>query len=240
MINPTGLRVDKDEENSLPQTNNNIQTSKENDNTSETVKLDINDLVDNECKTTVKENNTIDQYVFTEFDTNLTNRKITNLDELPSVDLIDDDLFLNKSFSESVKTSKAMLWHVRMGHASVDYLRKLQSLWRDNKDLQSVIFDDEIRECEICALTKLLKLPFKNQRSRAERPLQIIHSDVIEKISPSTHPFGYQYIIVFIDDYSRMALTYPMKTKDATGRCLDRFITTSRNLLGTNKKICYL
>ncbi|XP_043475029.1 uncharacterized protein LOC122506779 [Leptopilina heterotoma] len=206
----------------------------------QTVDLKIDQINDNECKTITKGDNTCDLCAFTDFDTQITNRKITNLDDLPSVDLLEDDFVLNKSFTESIKESKAMLWHVRMGHASVDYLRKLQGLWKDNKELQGVVFDESRRECEICALTKLSKLPFRNQRSRATRPLQIIHSDVMGKIAPLTHPFGYQYISVFIDDFSRMALAYPMKTKDATGHCLERFIKSARNLLDSNEKFCYL
>jgi len=59
------------------------------------------------------------------------------------------------------------------------------------------------------------------------------------KISPATHSFGYQYIAVFVDD-SRMALAYPMKSKDNTGHCFEQFIMSARNLLGSNEKVCYL
>lgn len=109
-----------------------------------------------------------------------------------------------------------MLWHVRMGHTSVGYLRKLQSFWKNEKDTQSVVFGKSTRDCEICALTKLTKLPFESQRTRASRLLQIIHLDVMG-ISPPTHPHGYRYYAAFIDDHSQIALAYPMRTKDETG-----------------------
>lgn len=69
-----------------------------------------------------------------------------------------------------------------MGHAADSYLRDLQSLWKNNKDLLSVIFDDSILECEICVLTKLSKLPFRSKRKEASRQLQIIHSNVMGQV----------------------------------------------------------
>lgn len=174
------------------------------------------------------------------FDTTITDRRITNLDDLPTVDLLDIESPFSKNYSDFVKTNKAMLWHVRMGHASLNYLKQLQVLWKDNKDLQNVVFDKSIQDCEVCSVTKLQKLPFKGERNRATRPLQIIHSDVMGKIKPVTHPTGYQWISVFVDDYSRLALAYPMKTKDETGYCLEKFIKSARNLLGKDEKVCFL
>lgn len=172
----------------------------------------------------------------------VTSRKITNLHEIPEIDLLNDDNFLIDVNSKLKYINKAMLWHMRMGHASLDYLRNLQKIWVDNKELQTVNFNDNdsIIDCEVCLIAKMKRLPFKSERTRASRPLQVIHSDVMGKISPATYPHGYQYVVVFVDDYSRFALAYPMKTKDETGYCLEQFIRSARNLLGTNEKICFL
>lgn len=45
------------------------------------------------------------------------------------------------------------------------------------------------------------------------------------KISPVSYPEGYKFISVFVDDYSRLAMGYPMKSKDETGHYLKNFVT---------------
>ena len=62
----------------------------------------------------------------------------------------------------------------------------------------------------------------------------------MRKISPQTYPSGFQYLLVFVDNFLIPALTYPMKTKDETRHCLEKFLISARNLLGKDAKVCYL
>ena len=62
----------------------------------------------------------------------------------------------------------------------------------------------------------------------------------MEPIKPVSFPGGNKFIIVFIDDYSRYARIFSIKTKDQAGKCLEKFLQNTRNLLGKNQKICYI
>ena len=59
-------------------------------------------------------------------------------------------------------------------------------------------------------------------------------------ISPVTYPKKYKYISVFVDDYSRFAMAYPMNTKDETAFCFESFVKNGQNLLGIDTKVYYL
>lgn len=118
--------------------------------------------------------------------------------------------------------------------------QSLQKKFLENKELNSVVFDEKITKCEVCLIEKINNLPFLSTRNRATAPLQIIHLDIMGPISLATFPKGYRFISIFIDDYSRLAMAYPMKTKSETGQCLKYFVRSARNLLGRDAKECYL
>ncbi|KAJ8670822.1 hypothetical protein QAD02_002081 [Eretmocerus hayati] len=87
-------------------------------------------------------------------DTTVWDRKIHNVDELPIIGLPENECPISADCRQSSASDIALLWHVRMGHASVEYLKALKSRFPDNKELQEAIFDESIRECEICMVAK--------------------------------------------------------------------------------------
>lgn len=179
-------------------------------------------------------------YELSNFDTTIWVRNFQNINELPTVDLNNDEIPTSNNYNKLMKNNRVMLWLVRFGHASVAYLKALQLKFAENKELNEAIFDDSIKDCEVCLISKFYRLPFNMTRRLATSPLQIVHSDVIEPISPASHPKRYRYISIFVNDFSRIAMAYPMKTKRATGHCLEMFVRSARNLLGHDAKMCYL
>lgn len=59
----------------------------------------------------------------------------------------------------------------------------------------------------------------KKGGTRAKAPLELVHLDVVGKITPASKGES-NYFVTFIDDYSRFTVVYPMKTKNEV---LDRF-----------------
>ena len=97
-----------------------------------------------------------------------------------------------------------------------------------------------IVECETCPITKSMKLPFGKGRNRAEKPLQIIHTDTMGPISPVSHPSGFKFVVVFIDDHSRTALADPMRQKSEVPTFLRECVVSMRNVIGSDEKMCFL
>lgn len=185
-------------------------------------------------------NKEVNESIGVDCDISLLPDETVKVDESSSLDNIQEMFIsspLDKKPNNFDRVNEAMLWHVRLGHASLNYLKKLQKIY---KSLENVKFDNSILECETCIMAKMEKLPFKETRKRAERPLQVIHTDTMGPISPTSYPGFKRYIVVFIDDYSRFARAYAVKTKDEAGDVFKSYLVSARNLLGKNEKVCYI
>lgn len=122
-------------------------------------------------------------YKYSNITTSVWDRKVNNIQDLPFVESTDEDLEFTLENKKNTRNIKAMLWHSRFGHASLEYLKALQKKFPENKELSQVEFDETILECEVCLISKFNILPFSSVRARATAPLQMIHSDVMGPIS---------------------------------------------------------
>lgn len=158
---------------------------------------------------------------------NMISQRIINLDDEEEIESLKELSVENPSdkTDQKEKMSEALLWHVRLGHASLTYLQMMQ---KKEKILEDIEFDDSIKDCEVCILSKMEKVPFKQGRSRAERPLQMIHTDLMGPIKPKSWPGQKRFIVSFICDHSRYAMTYCLKTKDEAGEAFEKYIISAR------------
>lgn len=165
--------------------------------------------------------------------------KVLDVDKITESDGLKDFSLLENTKSRPrdwITPSPGMLWHYRLGHASLEYMRRLKS----NPEYKNIQLDRAVEDCETCKLAKLRKLPFIESRNRADRPLHTLHTDVIVRIKPESYPGKKSNIVVFIDDYSRYAKAYCVRSKDQTYLCFRSYIKSARNLLGYDAKVCYV
>ena len=116
-------------------------------------------------------------------------------------------------------------WHQRFGHLNYKYVEELIK----NKLVHGMdcCHIDGKLECEACVLGKMNRRSFpKKSNSRAKRPLEIIHSDVCGPMQINSIG-GSRYILSFIDDFSRYAMVYFLKSK---GEVIEKFKHYRRNL----------
>src|ERR671929_620035 len=124
------------------------------------------------------------------------------------------------------------LWHKRLGHHNYDDIKLMirQNLV-DGLVLDSKAKPDPI--CEPCLAGKMHANPFPSSNNRATELLELIHSDVYT-VGTTSHG-GFNYWVVFIDDYSRFKAAVPMKRKSDTFAAFKTFKAYAEN--HTGKKI---
>ena len=88
--------------------------------------------------------------------------------------------------------------------------------------------------CKGCAEGKSVKSPFPSSESKAKSVLDITHSNLCGPMSTSSSN-GYVYYVSFIDDFSRKAWIYFLKSKGEVFRKFKEFKTLIENL--SEKKI---
>ena len=85
----------------------------------------------------------------------------------------------------------------------------------------------ELSTCEHCLKGKLTRKLF-GKATKAEFPLQLIHSDVCGPINVRARHGAY-YFITFIDDYSRYGLVYLISHKSEALSCFKNFMNMVEN-----------
>jgi hypothetical protein len=112
-------------------------------------------------------------------------------------------------------TDLGELWHRRMAHLHFGALGHLRQAVTGMPQVAAEKHDP----CKGCALGKYARKAFPSSEHRSKGILDLIHSDVCGPMSVQSVS-GFNYYVIFIDDYSRKTWIYFLKTKDEV---FDRF-----------------
>lgn len=111
----------------------------------------------------------------------------------------------------SAQTTTSLLWHRRLGHINSKDLNNMK-----NGAVEGVSFPDKAEidksQCVTCCEGKLARLPFSHRGSRCDSVLEVVHADVCGPMETVSLGMS-KYFLLFVDDYSRMAFVYFLKSK---------------------------
>ena len=126
------------------------------------------------------------------------------------------------------------LWHARLAHVHMDGIRNMVR----NKVVSGIDTDlkQDIGICESCVYGKSCGAPIPKQGGdRAKGVLDLVHSDVMGPFQvPSLG--GSRYFVSFIDDYSRYATGYCIKTKSQVFDCFKKWLAKVERQTGAKLK----
>ena len=92
-----------------------------------------------------------------------------------------------------------------------------------------------LQVCESCLEEKMTMRPFKAKDYRVKEVLELVHTDLCGPMSTSARG-GYEYFIIFIDDYSRYGYIYLMCHKSEAFEKFKEFKTEVENHRGKSIK----
>lgn len=132
-------------------------------------------------------------------------------------------------------TVSDVTWHRRMGHINVIDLNKM----RDGA-VTGISYSDKSKidksTCTTCCEGKQSRLPFPHAPTRNSSPLDLIHADVCGPME-TTSIGGSRYFLVFIDDCTRMAFVYFLKTKTEVFKYFREFKSLAENQQNRKMKV---
>lgn len=152
-------------------------------------------------------------------------------------DLFPSNIPLQTITSDIKKVTDNMYWHVKLGHAPSALLKVLSKI--DDR-LKEISFDNVAEECEVCKVAKVPDRYAKRSRDPAKRPLESLHLHLIGPILPVSKADGRRYVVVLIDEYSRMGAAYALKSKTEIGDKFEAFLKHARRELGTKGEVRYV
>lgn len=147
--------------------------------------------------------------------------------------ILESYILKKSSYSYNMnKMTEKEKYHRMLGHINFGYLNMM---CKNNlvdglpKSLEQINL-----KCGTCIQNKMHNLPFKNNRSKANDILEIVHTD-LNGPHKNTGYDGSTYFLLFLDEYSQCSIVYNIKTKTEVYTCFLDYINRVENFTG--KKI---
>lgn len=126
-------------------------------------------------------------------------------------ELIDNVYKLNVKLSQKcllAATVTGMTWHRRLGHLDTHYLNVPIC---DATEVEGLFFNSGVNikkgNCTVCCEGKQSRLPFKYQGSRANKPLEVIHTDVCGPME--NRSIGGSKYFLILEEYTNVFCLFP-------------------------------
>lgn len=125
-----------------------------------------------------------------------------------------------------------MLWHQRLGHIATEAVK---ATIMDIKHSPTIHQDGSL--CQACLQGGQQRQPFKVRDHRSNKPLQVLHADLMGPLPTST--WSATYILVLVDDATGYCKLQALKTKQASGilNTLKIFIPLAERTTGHQLKV---
>ncbi|KNZ61289.1 hypothetical protein VP01_14251g1, partial [Puccinia sorghi] len=91
--------------------------------------------------------------------------------------------------------------------------------------------------CRACAVSKITRSSFKHRSSRASRPFEEIHLDLIGPISPLSFK-KHKFILTIVDGNTLFCSAVPLQCKSDVFRNLTHLIDTEAKRFGYHPSPC--
>ena len=146
------------------------------------------------------------------------------------------DMVLARNPSETPRAiiatlSDYTLWHRRMGCA---HQCVIKHLGKNTEGGPHQTTEAPYGACEGCKKGKSKRLPFPSSRSRASRPLDLVHSDLDEM--PVLSIGGYKYTATYLDNHSSFGVIFYLKHKNKEFTAFKTYQALAERQLSTTLK----
>ena len=120
-------------------------------------------------------------------------------------------------------TGSWRVWHARLAHLGWQQLKRLVTQKLASGIEVSGAFPSDTA-CEACLEGKMHQHPFAPASSRATRPLELVHTDLMGPVNKRSRKGHHKYIMVIVDDFTRYGWVYFLRRKSQAPERLKNFI----------------